>query len=249
MNRAQQDNVKAFRALDARIAQSEADAESSRWEQAYVAFQAVEAGMTRRQFAEAVAKTDKHIGNLCRVWKKWGSDWRALHCDVTFTDAYRMVFTNTDDVGTSLARQRGEPATREVAADRLAEQMLADPKVAKAAVRRVMAEPSATRRAVESTVERARHERKADDRARKLEQDQRAALPFVAFLARMGGKLDEWAFELQALRPEVERAREHGVNLDSLARSAEHLAREIEAWVKTIHPELNNIPDNIIDIA
>jgi hypothetical protein len=248
MNRALADNVKTFRALDARIAQSEADAEAGRWEQARLAFQAHASGMPQRQYADAVGKSLKHISNLCRVWKKFRSTCTGVQVDLTFTDAYRMVKTSTDDVGTSLARVRGEPATPQVAADRMAEQMLADPKVAKEAVAQVMARSSASRRAVESAVQTSRHERKAAEKAKKQDLADRSALPFSAFLADMGIKLDEFAFELQAGRPDVAELVEAGYNLDSLCRSAEHLISEAEAWVKTIHPELNHIPDNIIDI-
>jgi hypothetical protein len=249
VNRALSDNVKAFRALDARIARSEADAEAGRWEQARLAFEAVTSGMLQSQYAEAVGKGKSHISLLCRVWKKWGLHSSSEERDIPFTDALRMAHYGTDDIGTSLARQRGEPPTRDKAAEQMAEQMLADPKVAKAAVAQVMAQSSPTRRAVESTVQASRHERKAAEAVRKAEQAQRSALPFSAFLARMGEKLDDWARELQALQPEVESLRDRGYNLDGLARSAEHLATQAEAWVKTIHPELNNIPDNIIDIG
>jgi hypothetical protein len=248
MNRALADNVKTFRALDARIARSEADAEAGRWEQARLAFTAVEGGMTQRQYAEAVGKDPSHISRLYRVWKKWGSQLRERNCDLTFTDAFRMAMTATDDVGTSLERRRGEPATPQIAASRMAEQMLADPKVAKEAVAQVMARSSASRRAVESAVQTSRHERKAAEKAKKQDLADRSALPFSAFLADMGIKLDEFAFELQAGRPDVAELVEAGYNLDSLCRSAEHLISEAEAWVKTIHPELNHIPDDIIDI-
>jgi hypothetical protein len=242
-------NIKAFRALDARIARSEADAEAGRWEQARLAFEAVDSGMTQAAYGDAVGKSRIHIGRLCKVWKKWGSDVRRRTSDLAFTDAFRMAETATDDVGSSLARRRGEPATPAIAADRIAEQMLADPKVAKAAVRQVMAQSSPTRRAVESVVESARHERKAEQQARKAELAERSAQEFSAFLARMGMKLDDFARELQALLPELPRLLDQGYNLDSLARSAEHLAAQAEAWVKTIHPELKHIPDNIIDLA
>jgi hypothetical protein len=248
MNRAEQANIRRFRQLDADIARSEADAEAAKWEQARLAFEAIAGGMPQGQYAEAVGKHRTHISRLCKVWKKWGSTVSGLTVEVTFRDAYRMAEFHTDDVGTSLARQRGEPASPSVAADRLADQMLADPKVAKAAVSRVMAKSSPTRRAVESAMQASRHERKADEAARKREIDERAAMPFAAFLAQMSVKLGDWGRELQALRPELPKLLEQGYNLDALCRGAEFLAGEAEAWVKTIHPELNDIPDNIIDI-
>jgi hypothetical protein len=249
MNRAQQANIRAFRQLDARIAQSEADAEAAKWEQARLAFEAIESGMTQAAYGQAVGKDRTFIGRLCKVWKKWGSTVSALTVDVAFTDAYRMVETATDDVGASLARRRGEPATPAIAAERMAEQMLDDPKVAKEAIRQVMARSSPTRRAVESVVQTSRHERKAAEKAKKQDLADRSALPFSAFLAQMGIKLDEFAFELQGGRPDLQDLVDRGYNLDSLCRSVEHLISEAEVWVKIIHPELNHIPDNIIDIG
>jgi hypothetical protein len=249
MNRQQQANVRQFCQLEADIAGHEEDAEAGRWEQARLAFEAVDSGMTQRQYGEAVGKSQKHISYLCRVWKKFGSDRSRLLSGLAFTDAYRMASTATDDIGTSLAARRGEPPTPSVAASRLVDQMMADPKVTKEAMRQVMAQSSPTRRAVEHQVQASRHERKAKEAADKADLADRSAAPFLMFLAEMSVKMREWAGELQAGQQDVRDLVDHGYDLDDLGRAAEFLAAQAEAWVKIIHPELNHIPDNIIDIG
>lgn len=51
-----------------------ARADEDRWEQCRIAYEAVESGeFSRRSFAEAIGKSDHHVGVQYRVWAEWGA--------------------------------------------------------------------------------------------------------------------------------------------------------------------------------
>lgn len=248
MNR--QENVKRFLALDHEIGRHERDAEAARWEQARLASEAVAAGMTQADYAQEVGKSRSHIRALCTVWKKWGPDVRRLTSGITFTDAYRMAYTSTDDVGTSLESRRKHhlPASPDRAVEQLTEDLLANPQVAKEAVTQAIARSSPAQRGIESAVQARQRERQAEAAARRQARAERQALPIRAHIAAMVVKMNDWALELGGLYDEIDVLAESGADLDTLANAAENLAQAADAWVKVIRRRKSHL-HQVIDVG
>jgi hypothetical protein len=124
----------------------------------------------------------------------------------------------------------------------MAETLLADPEVVKAAMPKLLAEPSKSRRFVEQAVSR----RNADERKRQIEEATRrrdaTAAPLPAFMARMVAKMNDWSGSLAGLYDDLDELPE-GRGRELVAETAAELARQAQRWVDRLErrPQLEVI--------
>lgn len=225
-----QANVREFKALEAAIAASEADVEAKKWRQAELTVEAIAAGVTQVAYAEAVGKSRDTISRYVRVWRRWGDATRASR--PRFADAIETVMAGSEEIisradATRLQKERQVP-TRHDDKVVMAQKLLSDPKVAKAAVQAVLADTSnkETRHAAR-VIDNVVYDRNAAERAKQRERAAQAradgAMPLPAYMAKMVVKISDWGGGLAGLNDDDWRSLPDGPGRDLVIHSLKNL--------------------------
>jgi transposase len=236
-----QQNINEARSLLADIELGEADIEAKKWRVAELAAEAVADGMSRREYAKAVSKSDSTINTYVRVWDRWGAQvlGRPL-----FKDAIAQVSTGEEITSREWNRRNAERRMPTQHEDRvaMATKLLADPEVVKAAAKTVL--DPATRAG--RLLAQAAYDQDADKRRRRREQEEQSradkALPLPAYMAKMVVQMNEWTLGLAALVDDLDELPD-GRGRELVADAARKLAEQAQRWVDRLErkPDLRVI--------
>jgi hypothetical protein len=144
-----QDAVIEARRLDQIIDEAETTAEDAKWARAELAWEQVQAGISRVQWARDTGKADTTIGYWVLMWSRWGSRGRERP---SFTEAYNEVRGWNEDEHDSEYQRKAHQAIRNMPPEKKAaviREALEDDEVAT----RVMRDP-ATRGGISRARER-----------------------------------------------------------------------------------------------
>jgi len=218
------------------IVEGEADIEAKRWRQAELAAISVAEGTSRRQYAREVGKSDVHIGVLVRTWQLYGA--KSASHRPRWADAYATAVAGepvTQADVSRLKKERQVPTRHEDRVE-MATTLLADPVVAKAAVRTVMSAPSHARRAIDSVVFDANADRRRQERERAAQRATDEAMPLPAYMSKMVSKMNEWSLALAGLYDDLDELPE-GRGRELVAMAAEQLEEQAHRWVDKLTPK------------
>jgi hypothetical protein len=203
------------------------DAKRAAYEQAadeILAAMADDAELTQKAVGERIGKAQAWVSKLL----KWHDEGHI-----------GLPFSNTE---AAIRYQQRTIPTRHEDKIEMAEKLLADPKVAKAAVQKVMAKPSHSRRVIDHAVHDANAERRRAERERAEQRRADGALPLPAYMATMVLKMDEWSGSLAALVDDIDELPE-GRGREMVSEAAARLARQAQRWVDRLErrPQLEVI--------
>lgn len=196
--------------------QYRARAEENRWEQCRIAHDAVESGeFSRRSFAEAVGRSEKHIRCQFHIWNQWGATRASQR--PSYGDAYNDMAGDSTEAKTS---RRDLSGARQVLADpRLARQVLDDPDV-----RRKLMSDDRIRRDLTRTV----HEVDAH-RAARVSRQRRESAPRLAEAREYYDALAR----LTHARQDVNKALDLLRGLPPLQADQRDEMRQVAGWLST----------------
>lgn len=238
MNR--QTNISEARNLLTDIAVGEDDLEAKRWRLAELAAEAVADGMSRREYAAAIGKSESTVRRWVITWAKYGAE--STPHRPRFADAYATVETGSDELvtRTDVGRRTAERQVPTRHDDRveMAAKLLDDPEVAKAVAERVVTDSSLSNRLITQTVLVSDAAKRRKSREQAKEMRQMGALPMAAHMSTMMLKMHEWAGGLAALIEDLDDLPE-GRSRELVLEAARHLAKEAQRWVDRLEGEPN----------
>jgi len=236
------ENIREFKQLESAIAEGEADIEAKRWRQAELAAIAVADGMSRVEYGQQVGKSDQTISMFVRVWQRWGASGRGRR--PRFADAMATIKAGSDEIVTKAEQTQREKErqvpTRHEDKVEMAEKLLADPAVAKAAVKTALGSSVRASNAIQSVMYDYNADKRKKQHARAEQRRQDNAVPLPAMWARISTKMTDWAFELAGIRPYVGELPEGSYGREAVAKAAEDLADQAQKLAAELRsqPEL-----------
>lgn len=244
-------NIKRFRRLEAEIAEGEADNETRRWEQAKLAAEAVEGGMSARAYADVVDRDPSGISRYVHVWRRWGAE--ALPRP-RFVDALATVQAGSEELITMAdksrrQKERQEPTVHEDRVE-MAAKLLSDPAVVRGVMPTVLADNGLASRLVSQAARDKEHAERVEERARTQKHRRIVGEPGLdPIVWNASVRMREWAIAIDGLSAEF-RALRDGPGKDALVDSTGSVMRACERMLANLgagEPELGEFAD-VIDI-